>query len=163
MSTSTASTVDRAGKFLTIALGEAEYAIRVGRIREIVGYVEVAGLPGAPAHVRGTIHLRGEVTPVIDLRVRLGMASVPATEETCIIVIESLSGGAKRPCGLIVDRVSEVVDLTEEQLELALQSPAAGNSPVMGEVRVGDSILRLLNVDRMLEGLELLSPKASAA
>ena len=105
------------GKVLSFGIGDAEYAIELERVREIVGLVDLHPLPGAPQPLRGTLALRKRAAPVMCLRRRLGLAEAAPTEQTCIVVIDV---GAD--IGLIVDRV---LGITRCRPRSANRSPSA--------------------------------------
>src|SRR5687767_6126779 len=113
----------RAGKYLSFQLGEEQYAIEVLRVREIVKIQHITAVPETPAEVRGVINLRGKVIPVVDLRLKFGMPEREYGERTCIIVVE-LNGSLAGPMGIIVDEVSEVINLAESDIQ---DTPEFGN------------------------------------
>ena len=78
---------ERAGKYLTFALGDEEYGLEILKVREIIAMMEITAVPRTPDFVRGVINLRGKVIPVFDLRLKFGMPAVEATNQTCIIVV----------------------------------------------------------------------------
>ena len=80
--------VEREGKYLTFTLADEEYGIGILKIREIIGMMPITSVPQTPPFVKGVINLRGKVIPVVDLRLRFGMAEIDYTERTCIIVVE---------------------------------------------------------------------------
>ena len=77
-----------AGKYMTFQLAREEYGLEILKVREIIGYMQITAVPQTPHHVKGVINLRGQVIPVIDLRLKFGMDPAEVTEETCIIVVE---------------------------------------------------------------------------
>src|SRR5580704_14693026 len=85
----------RAGKYLTFQLGNEEFAIQVLCVREIMGVQEITAVPQTPGYVKGVINLRGKVIPVVDLRLKFGLAEIEYTQRTCIIVVE-IQGEADR-------------------------------------------------------------------
>jgi purine-binding chemotaxis protein CheW len=117
MSTATAvnasqPTGGRGGKYLTFALGREEYGLEILKVREIIGFMEITAVPRTPGYVKGVINLRGQVISVVDLRAKFDMEAMEKTDETCIIVVEIQTGdGGKLSMGIIVDRVSEVLDI----------------------------------------------------
>ncbi len=145
-----------AGKYLTFTLGREEYGLEILKVREIIGYMEITSVPQAASHVRGVINLRGQVIPVIDLRTRFGMASVDPTDQTCIIVVEIQLGDNPVNTGIIVDKVSEVMDVSAEQIEPA---PTMGQDFetdfILGMGKIGDSVKILLDIDKVLLDREL--------
>jgi purine-binding chemotaxis protein CheW len=140
-----------AGKYLTFALGREEYGLPVLKVREIIKMMSITAVPQVPGHVRGVINLRGKVIPVVDLRLKFGFASQDYTERTCIIVVEvALTTGAVM-MGIIVDHVSEVLNITPEEIE---QTPEFGErvetTYMKGVAKVKGKVKILLDLDRVL-------------
>jgi purine-binding chemotaxis protein CheW len=104
---------DHAGKFLSFFLKDEEYGIEILKVREIIGMLPITRVPRTPDHVKGVINLRGKIIPVTDLRSKFGMEEMEKTAENCTIVVKS--GGIE--IGVIVDRVSEVVDIASSDIE----------------------------------------------
>src|SRR5271157_2053111 len=102
----------RAGKYLTFQLANEEFGIRVLKVREIMGIQEITCVPQTPSHVKGVINLRGKVVPVIDLRLKFGIAAAEYTQRTCIIVAQLQGDSGPTLMGVVVDGVSEVLNLT---------------------------------------------------
>jgi len=149
----------RGGKYLTFALGKEEYGLEILKVREIIGYMEITSVPRMPAHVRGVINLRGQVISVIDLRAKFGMSSATKTDETCIIVVEIHEGSQRFHCGIVVDHVSEVLNIHEEQIE---DAPTLGSSVrtdfITGMGKVNGSVKILLNLDQVLASSDVVNP-----
>ena len=101
------------GQYLTLRLKSQLYGLPIGMIREINQMADIAPVPKTLDFVLGVMNLRGKVIPVVDLRRKFGMDSVPCTKETCIVVIEAEVGQV----GMVVDAVSEVVELSAQQIE----------------------------------------------
>ena len=142
---------DLAGKYLTFALSEEEYGLPVLKVREIIKMMDITTVPQVPGHVRGVINLRGKVIPVVDLRLKFGFASQDYSERTCIIVVEvALASGAVM-MGIIVDHVSEVLNIAPEEIE---QTPAFGERVktdyMKGIAKVKGKVKILLDLDRVL-------------
>src|SRR5512142_1847261 len=106
-----------AGKYLAFALGNEEYGLPVLKVREIIKVMDITQVPQVPPHVRGVINLRGKVIPVIDLRLKFGFASQDYTERTCIIVVDVSLGGANVMMGIVVDSVSEVLNIAGADID----------------------------------------------
>ncbi|HVT83193.1 MAG TPA: chemotaxis protein CheW [Phycisphaerae bacterium] len=141
----------RGGKYLTFALGKEEYGLEILKVREIIGYMEITSVPSMPAHVKGVINLRGQVISVVDLRTRFGMAATERSEQNCIIVVEVAANSRKFHCGVIVDRVSEVLNIAEDLIEDPPSLGASVNTDfIVGMGKVGDAVKILLNLDRVL-------------
>ena len=142
-------------KYLSFALASEEYGLEILKVREIIGYVEVTSVPQVPPYVKGVINLRGQVVPVVDLRSRFGMETFDVTSETCIIVVETtgVRQGRRETCntGIIVDRVREVLAISEQDIEPPPQFGAAvDTSFILGLGRTGDRVTILLDIDRIL-------------
>ncbi len=143
--------LDKEGKYLTFALGPEEYGLEILKVREIIGYMEITAVPQTPAYVKGVINLRGQVIPVIDLRAKFDMETAERTEETCIIVVETTQDGRNISTGIVVDHVSEVLDIAGEDIE---ESPQFGSSVntdfILGMGKIGNSVKILLDIDKVL-------------
>ncbi len=146
---------NKGGKYLTFALGKEEYGLEILKVREIFGYMEITAIPRTPSYVRGVINLRGQVMAVVDLRAKFNMETVERTEQTCIIVVEIHRGGRKICTGMIVDHVSEVLDVPGDKIE---DPPSFGSSVdsdfILGMGKIGDSVKILLDIDKVLDGDE---------
>ena len=141
----------RGGKYLTFALGNEEFGLEILKVREIIGYMQITALPRTPAYVKGVVNLRGQVVAVVDLRARFQMASVERTDQTCIIVVEITHEGRKISTGIMVDHVSEVLEIASENIE---EPPTFGGADaseaILGMGKVGTSVKILLDIDRVL-------------
>lgn len=154
------------GKYLTFALGKEEYALEILKVREIIGYMDITAVPRTPGYVRGVINLRGQVISVIDLRAKFDMETAQRTDETCIIVVETRHGSRKRSTGIVVDRVSEVLNIAGESIE---EPPAFGASVdtdfILGMGKIGQNVKILLDIDKVLgsDGANAVEAAAAAA
>jgi len=145
------------GKYLTFALAREEYCIEILKVREIIGYMSITAVPRMPVFVKGVINLRGQVIPVIDLRCRFDMETKEITDQTCIIVVDISHEGRSFNAGLIVDRVQEVLDIGQENIDDAPQFGTDVNTDfILGIGKAGSSIKILLDIDRVLEGMGTL-------
>jgi purine-binding chemotaxis protein CheW len=142
----------RAGKYLTFQLAQEEFGIRVLKVREIMGLQEITAVP----HVKGVINLRGKVVPVIDLRLKFGMQAAEYTQRTCIIVTQVQGESTSVMMGIVVDGVSEVLNLSGTEIE---DTPDFGDSSgtqyLLGMAKVKGKVKILLDIDRVLSTLEL--------
>jgi purine-binding chemotaxis protein CheW len=151
------------GKYLTFALAREEYGIEILKVREIIGMMDITSVPRTPACVRGVINLRGQVIPVVDLRTKFAMPVVEKTDETCIIVVEIQYTDRKVCMGVIVDRVSEVLDVASDSVE---DPPAFGSAVdtafILGLGKVGSTVKILLDIDRVLTTPEIDAASSAA-
>ena len=146
----------RGGKYLTFALGKEEYGLEILKVREIIGFMDITAVPRTPAHVKGVINLRGQVIAVMDLRAKFGMESAQRTEQTCIIVVEIRQGDRKLNTGIIVDRVSEVLNIAGENIEDVPSFGAAVDSEfILGMGKIGQKVLTMLDIDQVLSSGEV--------
>ncbi len=143
------------GKVLTFALSEEEYGIEILKVREILGLQAITTVPQTPEHMKGVLNLRGRVIPVIDLRLKFSIQEEEHTGETCIIVVEVNS----MHIGVIVDSVSEVVDIGSGDIE---DTPKFGQGIdtdfIMGLGKVNEKTIILLDIEMVLtsEDLEMI-------
>ena len=150
------ATILKTGKYLTFILEKEEYGIGILKVKEIIGMMLITSVPRTPPFVKGVINLRGKVIPVIDLRSKFEMATIPYTERTCIIVVEIDSQRDMVLIGIVVDAVSEVLNIQEEQIE---STPAFGaklnTDYILGMAKVDGRVKILLNIDKVLSTDEM--------
>jgi purine-binding chemotaxis protein CheW len=151
-------TVDLAGKYLTFELGEETYGVGILRVREIIKMQEITKVPHTPEYVKGVINLRGKVMSVVDLRRAFGMEEAEATRDTCIIVMQVRGGETPVILGVIVDKVSEVLEIGAEEIEPA---PSFGTQVdtrfILGMAKTKDAVKILLDMDKVVSGEEMAS------
>jgi len=141
----------RAGKYLTFFLAGEEYGIAILKVGEIIGPQPITRVPGVPDFVRGVINLRGKVIPITDLRRKFSMRSDSA-QDGCIVVVSMLGVVT----GIVVDRVGDVVAITEPDIE---DAPGFGAGIhiefLLGISKAGGRVRMLLDIDRVLASTEL--------
>jgi len=144
----------RAGKYLTFRLGPEEYGVEILRVTTIIRMLNITMVPDTAPFVRGVINLRGKVIPVVDMRIRFGLQQTEDTNATCIIVVDvnqKTEKTEKTQMGIIVDSVSEVLDISEENIE---DTPAFGDQhpreDILGIAKVDDQVKILLDIDQVL-------------
>jgi purine-binding chemotaxis protein CheW len=146
----------QAGKYLTFKLANEEYGVGILKVKEIIGMMVITALPKTPDYVRGVINLRGKVVPVIDLRLKFGLIEKEYDEKTCIIVVETTEGDTRLQIGLIVDSVSEVLNVSGDDLE---ETPQFGveleTEFIMGMSKSNNIVRTLLDIDMVLSSKEL--------
>jgi len=152
------------GKYLTFTLGGEEYGIGILKIKEIIGMMAITSVPQTPDFVKGVINLRGKVIPVIDLRLRFNIAATGFTERTCIIVVEIDCADKTLMIGLVVDAVSEVLNILTEDIE---DAPAFGTELntdyIMGMAKMDGGVKILLDIDRVLNTDEISALEGTPA
>ena len=147
---------EREGKYLTFTLAEEEYGIGILKIKEIIGMMPITTVPQTPEFVKGVINLRGKVIPVIDLRLRFGMGEIDYTERTCIIVVEIDGQAGTVLIGIVVDSVSEVLNVKGDDIEDTPTFGAKLNTEyILGMAKMEGGVKILLDIDRVLNTEEI--------
>ena len=140
-----------ARQILTFRLGEETYGLDILRVKEIRGWSPVTRVPQSPPQVLGVLNLRGAIVPIVDLRLRFALASAEFTPVTVIIVISVKTGDGMKECGLVVDAVSDVVDLDESRLRPAPTLAGSASANYIENLATLDSgMLILLNADELV-------------
>ena len=143
-------------QYVTFSLGDELFGVEVTRAREILSVTPVTRVPQTPDYLLGVINLRGQVVPVVDMRLKLGLPAGEETEDTCIIVVEVLVDGESIVVGALADAVREVLEIRSDQVEPA---PRLGTRLktefIAGMGNVNEQFLILLNIDRVFSSEEL--------
>jgi len=146
----------KGGKFLTFLMANEKYGLEILKVREIIGMMNVTSVPMTPAFVRGVINLRGKVIPVIDLRLKFGMEAKGDTERTCIILVHLASTTQEITMGIIVDEVSDVLDINQDQIEPPPSfGPNIRTDFILGMGKVDQKVMTMLDIDRVLSEQEI--------
>ena len=140
-----------AGKYMTFTLGGEEYAIAIGKIREILGVPPITRVPCSANHVRGVINLRGRIIPVVCLREKFHMPPVELDEKSCVVIID-LDGETENQMGVLVDRVSEVANIAPENIEIEHGSGGGVRDHVLALAKLEGGIKILLRIESVLHG-----------
>jgi purine-binding chemotaxis protein CheW len=142
--------LSREGKYLTFTLAGEEYGIGIRKVREIIGMMAVTHIPQTPPYIKGVINLRGKVIPIVDLRLKFDMESMAYTDRTCIIVVEIKSAEKTIAMGIIVDSVSEVINIKGGDID---DTPGFGSKLdteyILGMAKTAGSVKILLDIDRV--------------
>ncbi len=156
MTTATKEVVEQK-QYLTFLLANEEYAIGILKVKEIIEYDTVTTVPKTPKWVRGVINLRGAVVPVVDLAIKFGLELKPVTKTTCIVIVETQFESQNTTIGILVDAVSQVMELATEDLQPV---PEFGTRVkvdyLLGMAQLGKKFALLLDVDKVLSTDELL-------
>ncbi len=149
--------VHREGKYLTFSLDCEEYGIGILKVKEIIGMIRITPIPQTPGFVKGVVNLRGKVIPVVDLRLRFGMEATDYTERTCIIVVEIDAREGFLQIGIVVDSVTEVLNIRSADIEDTPQFGVSLNTDyILGVAKTGGGVKILLDIDRVLTRDELV-------
>lgn len=144
---------NRGGKFLTFFLEEEEYGLQILKVHEIIGVMDITSVPRTPVFVKGVINLRGKIIPVIDLRRKFRMDTIDYTQQTCIIVVQV----QETQMGIIVDQVSEVLDIQDEDIE---DTPNFGKDVttdyILGIGKSESKVKLLLDIEKVLSAQDVV-------
>jgi len=156
ISESQESLAQLAGKYLTFQLGDESYGLEILKVQEIIGMQTITRIPRTPEYVKGVINLRGKVIPVIDLRLRFNMETAEVSRKTCIIVVQVSKEETSVTMGIVVDEVSEVLEIAAEEIEPA---PGFGTqvetSFILGMAKAENAVKILLDIDKIMSEGEM--------
>lgn len=148
--------VNREGKYLSFSLAKEEYGIGILKVKEIIGMMPITTVPRTPPFVKGVINLRGKVIPVVDLRLKFAIEEMGYTERTCIIVVEIASQAGSVLTGIVVDSVSEVLNIKGADIE---ETPNFGakfdTDYILGMAKISGGVKILLDIDKVLSAEEI--------
>lgn len=143
-------------QYLTFRLAESSFSVDVGQVREILDHTEVTKVPQTPDYMLGVINLRGNVVPVIDLRLRFGLPAAERTRDSCIVVMEIRLDGELIVVGALADAVEEVLDLNREEIEPAPRLGKQVNVEFLqGVGKRGEQFVMILDIDRIFAADEV--------
>jgi purine-binding chemotaxis protein CheW len=144
------------GQYLTFMLAGEEYGVDILRVQEIKEWDMVTALPNTPSYVKGVINLRGTIVPIIDLRQRFGLESIPYGPTTVVVVLKVVHDSGSRIMGLVVDAVSDVYNVSNEELKPPPQFGSMMHTNyIKGLATVNERMLIVLDIDRLLNTGEL--------
>ncbi len=153
----------RTGKYLSFLLDGEECGMNIIMVREIIGMMPITTVPQTPEFVKGVINLRGKVIPVVDLRLRFGIEAIDYTDRTCIVVVEIKGTAGTVQIGIVVDAVSEVLNIRGEDIE---DTPTFGTKLntdyILGMAKVEGNVRILIDINRLLSGEEIAALEKAA-
>jgi purine-binding chemotaxis protein CheW len=156
-------TPDATDKYLAFYLGNEDFGIDVGHVREIIGIQDITAVPHTATYVKGVINLRGKVVPVLDLRLRLGLAEAAHTPSSCIVVVEAKRAAGPSLTGVIVDGVSEVITAISAEIEPPPDFGRGGAvRHIRGLAKLKGRVKILLDIERILAPSEELAVEGTA-
>jgi purine-binding chemotaxis protein CheW len=151
-----ASATASISQYLTFKLDRELFAVDIGKVREVLEFSTMTKVPRTPDFMRGVINLRGNVVPIVDMRLKLGLGLTEKTVDTCVVISEVAVDGERTVLGALVDSVQEVIDFDTNQLA---QTPHIGNRIDSGVIRgMGkrdDEFVMILDLDRVFTAQEL--------
>lgn len=143
-------------QYLTFKLGNEGFALEISKVREVLDYIKITKVPRTPEFMLGVINLRGNVVPVVDLRLNLGMAAEERTVNTCIVIVEIQVGSETMQIGALADSVQEVVDIYPEDISPAPKIGIKLNTDfIKGMGKRNDTFLIILDMDKVLSAQEI--------
>lgn len=152
------SVAGRSGQYLSFTLGGEDYGLDILKVQEIRGWEPVRPLPDTPEYIEGVLDLRGTIVPIVDLRLRFHVGTAEYTPTTVTIVVTAEQAGRTQMMGMVVDGVSDVLDVTDDQVRLAPNlGQGIGTRFIRGMVSRDDRMVILLDVDRLLDPQELIA------
>jgi purine-binding chemotaxis protein CheW len=152
-------------QLLTFCLGDETYGMDILRVQELRGWTPVTRVPKAPDHMLGVLNLRGSIVPIIDMRRRFNLAKADFTPLTVIVVVSVQLESGRREFGMVVDSVSEVIDLAADQVQETPEIGARSSEEfILGLATAHERMVILLDIDRLVKAdLERIAPEAEAA
>ena len=151
-----ANTAANAGEYLSFTLGAEQYGVDILKVQEIRGYDQVTRVPDAPDYIKGVINLRGTIVPVIDLRLKLRLDDARYDAFTVMIVLNV----EQRVVGIVVDSVSDVIELNAEQIRPTPEFGAAVDTRFINGIGTQDDrMLILLDIETLLDTAELVDTR----
>ncbi|MGB7757224.1 MAG: chemotaxis protein CheW [Salinisphaera sp.] len=137
---------------LVFTLGGEEYAVDILKVQEIRGYSNVTRIANVPEFIKGVTNLRGEIVPIVDLRIKFALGEADYTEHTVVIVLNI----GERVVGIVVDSVSDVIGLSAEQIKPAPEFGGQMNTAYLqGLASIEERMLILIDVEAMMTSREM--------
>jgi purine-binding chemotaxis protein CheW len=163
MDETSAETTRRIGQYLSFRLDEELFAIDVACVREVIDRTEMTRIPRMPEFMRGVINLRGNVVPVVDLRMKFGIGQVEMTIDTCVVVLEVNVDEEETAVGALVDAVEEVFELDPSHIEPPPKMGTRLNTEfIEGMGRLDDEFVILLDADKAFSAVEIEAVQSAA-
>jgi purine-binding chemotaxis protein CheW len=145
--------LENQAQFLSFTLGDEEYGVNILRVQEIRSWEPVSRIPNVPAYEKGVVNLRGAIVPIIDLRERFGLGHLEYTPLTVVVVLQAQAQeGKTRVMGVVVDAVSDVVDVDKKTIQSAPNfGTKVSTEFINGLVSVNERMVMLLDVEKLLK------------
>ncbi|MGL1936527.1 MAG: chemotaxis protein CheW [Fibrobacterales bacterium] len=139
------------GKYLTFKLGTEEYGVSILKVQRIIQQQKITPIPHTPEYIKGVINLRGSVIPIVELRAKFSMDSVENTDNTCIVVVQVASARGEVVMGFLIDSVSEVLYISESQLQ---ETPTFGEGIsvefITSVAKIDSRVIMLLDINKIM-------------
>ncbi|MDH5258105.1 MAG: chemotaxis protein CheW [Gammaproteobacteria bacterium] len=145
-----------ADQYLTFIMADEEYGVDILRVQEIRGWEHVTPVPNTPDYIKGVINLRGTIVPLVDLRERFSVETIPYGPTTVVIVLKVIGENSERIMGIVVDAVADVYNIEDEKIKPA---PDFGSvvsiEYVRGLASINETMLIVLDIDKLLSSDQL--------
>lgn len=159
MSDITLDNVDQAmdaSQFLTFMLSDEEFAVPIMQVKEIIEYHDLTSVPMVPEFIAGALNLRGSIVPVINLAVKFGMPPSGITRRTCVVIMEVMLDNEQAVMGMLVDKVLQVIDISEENIDAAPSLGAQIRTDfIRGMGKMEDRFVIILAINKVLSAEEI--------
>jgi len=143
-------------QYLTFKLDQELFAVDIGKVREVLEFTTMTKVPRMPDFMRGVINLRGNVVPVVDMRLKLGLSKTEKTVDTCVVISEVAVDGERTVLGALVDSVQEVIDLDASSVAPPPHMGSRVDSAVIrGMGKREDQFIMILDLDKVFTASEL--------
>ncbi|MEW6067255.1 MAG: chemotaxis protein CheW [Nitrospirota bacterium] len=150
------ATIAETNQYLTFRLDEETFALEISKVREVLDFINITRVPRTPNFMRGVINLRGNVVPVVDMRLNFGMSMTEKTVATCIIIVEVSIDGETTILGTLADSVQEVIEIDHKHIEPV---PCIGTylrtDFIKGIGKCDNGFIMLLDIDKIFSSEEL--------
>ena len=148
--------LEETNQYLTFTLGDEDFALEIGKVREVLDYTKITKVPRMPDFLRGVINLRGNVVPVIDLRQKMGMGAIEQTVDACIVIVEILIEDEMTQIGALADSVKEVTEIDPNDVAPPPKLGIKVNTDfIHGMGKQDDAFLIILDIDKVLSHEEI--------
>ena len=160
MEENTSNVIDNVSTFLSFSLGNELFAVNVSKVLTILELRPITKVPNSPEYMRGVINLRGNILPVIDMRIKFGMKPIEFTTNTCINVLNIIVDDENVQLGILVDAVDKVFEIKDSEIE---ESPSIGTKYktdfIQGMYKLNEGFIMLLNIDLIFNTDKLIITK----
>jgi purine-binding chemotaxis protein CheW len=159
-----ATTASSTAQYLTFKLDQELFAVDIAKVREVLEFTSMTKVPRTPDFMRGVINLRGNVVPVVDMRLKLGLSMTEKTVDTCVVISEVDVDGESTVLGALVDSVQEVIDLDASNVAPPPHMGSRVDTAVIrGMGKRDEQFIMILDLDRVFTAEELRSSSAGVA
>ena len=151
MNNASRKTQNVSDRYLSFILKDEEYCLEILKVREIMGRVEITPLPQTPDFIQGIINLRGNIVPIVDLRLKFGLSFREYTDRTTVIFVELMFQGEQNLMGIVVDEIREVVNIPPDKIsKIPYINTKIKSHYILGVAETEDGVNIALDIDKVL-------------